>query len=233
MSFTGSVFVGELSIAIKIIHAKDSGGFWASSPLYLRLRTFNITLTIFSESFAPRLLNDSEAFPPPLPSEPNLPTFGFLSLVPVRLCLCGEPVSAVHIELRTPGLCSQPRFVSSLSADTANVWAVALAVMVSPTVDLPGGGEQSIPALPGLRHKVSCGLVDVGLAEGGRLWAAASIFMLHVILSRFLLVVSKRTASLNRVIDGVLEDVRRSGATLSGFSLCWGEVGRLKEVLMS
>ena len=144
---------------MKIIHANESGGLCASSPLYLRLRTFKITLTILSESLAPRLRRDSDFAPPPplLPSEGNLVDFGFLILVPVLLCLWGEPVRAVHIEFSTPGLCSHPRFVSSLSEGvqpplTVSVCAVALAVIVSPTVDLAARGEEGAATVGELRQ---------------------------------------------------------------------------------
>ena len=117
ISFTGRVFVGELSIAMKIIQAKESGGLWASSPLYFRLRTFKITLTILSLD-----LRIWSVFAP----SKALVMRGFLiERVPVLLCLWGEPVRAVHMEVSTPGFWSQPRLVSSLSA--GSVSAVALA----------------------------------------------------------------------------------------------------------
>ena len=120
-----------------------------------------MTLTILSESLAPRLRRDSDFVPPPPPppplppSEGNLLDFGFLILVPVLLCLWGEPVRAVHIEFSTPGLCSHPRFVSSLSAGvpTVSVCAVALAVIVSPTVGLAAqGGEEGVARVGELRQ---------------------------------------------------------------------------------
>lgn len=137
-----------------------------------------MTFTILSDSLAPRLRTDSDLFPPF--SDVNLSTLGFLSLVPVRLCLCGDPVKAVHMEFKTPGLCSHPRLVSSLSGVTGKVWAVALAVMCSPTPGLTLRRDDEVLPLPrgsGFKQ-TSCSFEPTPEAslDRWRLWGAASIF---------------------------------------------------------
>lgn len=107
--------MAELSRAMKIMHANESGGFWASSPLYFRLRTLRITFTILSESCLALIL---VSFPPPLPApNPSFPAWRGLrmALLPGLLTWCGEPVRAVHIDVNTPGFWSHERLVNSLS----------------------------------------------------------------------------------------------------------------------
>lgn len=86
--------------------------------------------------------------------------------VPVLLCLCGEPVRAVHMDVSTPGFWSQPRLVSSLSTDSVS--AVALAWMVSPAdMVLVGERGESDESVGLLGAEVPEGIHKAGLVLAG------------------------------------------------------------------
>ena len=79
-------------------------------------------------------------------------------LVPALLTLCGEPVRAVHIDVRTPGFCSHDRLVRSESDSAvavARAWMVRLLIR-----GLEGRGEL------GVGFNTRGGLEPTGLVVG-------------------------------------------------------------------